>query len=151
MQRMVREVDLDAGGAPMPPETSAKSPSPVDVAVGVNVRLWRMAKGLSQTQLADRLGVTFQQVQKYELGSNRIPMGRLVKIAAVLGVPIAVLFEGTDATEPSRTLLALVSDARAFRLAVAFAAIKDSASRLMLVNMVEKIASTVPQLQRDRR
>jgi transcriptional regulator with XRE-family HTH domain len=48
-----------------------------------------MAKGLSQAQLGNRLGVTFQQVQKYEVGSNRIGTGRLVKLAAVLGIPIA--------------------------------------------------------------
>ena len=135
---------------PMPARKSAKSPSPIDLTVGRNVRVWRMAKGLSQAQLANRLGVTFQQVQKYETGGNRIPTGRLVKLAAILGVPIAALFEGTDAAEPSRSLLALVSDRRSFRLAHAFAAIKDNRCRLSLVNMVEKIAASVPQSKRRR-
>jgi transcriptional regulator with XRE-family HTH domain len=134
----------------MPAKKSPKRPSAVDVTVGRNVRVWRMAKGLSQAQLAIRLGVTFQQVQKYETGGNRIPTGRLVKLAAILGVPIAALFEGTDAAEPSRSLLALVSDRRSFRLARAFAAVKDNRCRLSLVNMVEKIAASVPQSKRRR-
>jgi transcriptional regulator with XRE-family HTH domain len=130
---------------------TAKRPSPIDVAVGRNVRIWRMARGLSQAQLASRLGVTFQQLQKYEFGANRIGTGRLVKVAAVLRVPITALFEGTDAADPSRSLLALLADVRAFRLAHAFAAIKDSACRLSLVNLVEKMATTVPQSNRGRR
>lgn len=129
---------------------SAKSPSHVDVAVGRNVRIWRMARGLSQAELAKRLGVTFQQVQKYETGDNRLPSGRLAKLAANLGVPISALLEGTDAAEPSRSLLALVSDARSFRLAHAFAAITDTKCRVSLVNLVETIAAAVPQEKRSR-
>src|SRR6201984_1606895 len=117
-----------------------KKPSSIDIAVGRNVRIWRMARGMSQAQLASRLGVTFQQLQKYEVGANRIGTGRLVKVAAVLGIPIATLFEGAD-TDPSRSMLALVSDARAFRLAQAFAAIKNGTLRLSLVYMVEKVAA----------
>jgi len=128
-----------------------KRPSAVDVTIGRNVRIWRMVKGLSQARLANRLGLTFQQVQKYESGGNRIPTGRLVKLAAILRVPISALFEGTDAAEPSRSLLALVSDRRSFRLAHAFAAIKDNTCRVSLVNLVEKIAASVPQSKRRGR
>jgi transcriptional regulator with XRE-family HTH domain len=141
-----RGIDMAAKRARIP----AKRPSPIDVAVGRNVRIWRMAKGLSQAQLANRLGVTFQQIQKYEVGANRIGTGRLVKLAAILGVPIAALFDGSDAADASRSLLALIADKRAFRLARAFAAIKDSTVRGSLVNMVEKIAITVPQPKRNR-
>ena len=130
---------------------SAKSPSPVDVTVARNVRVWRMAKGLSQARLANRLGVTFQQVQKYEIGANRIGTGRLVKIAAILGVPISALFQGTDAAGPSQSLLALLSDRRSFRLAHAFAAIKDNTCRVSLVNLVEKIAASLPRSKRRGR
>jgi transcriptional regulator with XRE-family HTH domain len=105
---------------------------------------------MSQAQLASRLGVTFQQLQKYEVGTNRIGTGRLMKIASVLGIPIATLFDGAD-TDPSRSLLALVADARAFRLAHAFAAIDNSTLRLSLVYLVEKIAGAVPQPQRRTR
>ena len=127
-----------------------KRPTFIDIAVGRNVRIWRMAKGLSQAQLANRLGVTFQQVQKYEVGSNRLGTGRLVKLAAILGIPIAALFDGAEGTDPARSLLALIADKRAFRLAHAFAAIEDSTLRLSLVNLVEQIATAVPQPQRRR-
>jgi transcriptional regulator with XRE-family HTH domain len=125
----------------MPAKTSPRSPSTVDVAVGRNVRSWRIARGLSQTQLGSRLGVSYQQVQKYETGGGRIATGRLVKIAAVLGVPISALFEGTGRADPSQSLLALLSDSRSFRLARAFAAIKHRRARLSLVNLVENIAA----------
>jgi transcriptional regulator with XRE-family HTH domain len=135
----------------MPAKRSARSPSTVDVAVGRNVRSWRIARGMSQTQLGNRLGISFQQVQKYEIGRNRIPTGRLVKTAAALGVPISALFQGTDAADPSQSLLALVSDSRSFRLAHAFAAIKHRSARLWLVNLVENIAAAVPRPKRRRR
>src|SRR5215475_12970074 len=77
-----------------------KGPNPVDVEVGRRVRLQRMSAGMSQTQLGDKIGVTFQQIQKYEKGKNRIGAGRLTHIAAALHVPIAVFFDG--ATEASR-------------------------------------------------
>jgi transcriptional regulator with XRE-family HTH domain len=129
-----------------------KRPSPVDVAVGRNVRLWRIARGLSQADLAKRLGITFQQVQKYEIGANRMSTGRLVKAAAILGVPMSAFFEGVDEREPMQALLA---DNRAFRLAQAFAAIKNTTLRLTLVVLVEKIAAAAPtgskQARRRRR
>jgi transcriptional regulator with XRE-family HTH domain len=106
---------------------------------------------MSQKQLGNRLGVSFQQLQKYESGVNRIPTGRLVKSAATLGVPISALFEGTGRADASQSLLALVSDSRSFRLAHAFAAIKHGTARLSLVNLVENIAAAVPQPKRRRR
>ena len=123
----------------------------VDIAVGRNVRIWRMARGLTQAQLADRIGITFQQLQKYEIGGNRIPTGRLVKLAGILDVPISALFEGTNGAEPPRSLLALIADSRSFRLAHAFAAIENSAMRLSLVSLVEKIAAGVPQAKPRRK
>jgi transcriptional regulator with XRE-family HTH domain len=109
----------------------------------------RTARGMSQAQLASRLGVTFQQLQKYEVGANRIGTGRLVKVATVLGIPIATLFDGAD-TDPSRSLLALISDSRSFRLAQAFAAIHNSNLRLSLVYLVEKLAAAVPPETKKR-
>jgi transcriptional regulator with XRE-family HTH domain len=124
-----------------------KRPSGVDVAVGRNVRLWRITRGLSQADLAKRLGVTFQQLQKYEVGANRVSTGRLVKAAAVLGVPMSAFFEGVHDHDSAQALLA---DNRAFRLAHAFAAIKNTTLRLTLVVMVEKIAAATPPERRRR-
>ncbi|HEV2955531.1 MAG TPA: helix-turn-helix transcriptional regulator [Xanthobacteraceae bacterium] len=130
---------------------SAKRPSSIDITVGRNVRIRRMARGMSQAQLANRLGLTFQQVQKYEVGTNRIGTGRLVKIAAILGIPVAALLEGAEGAERSASLLSLVGDRRSFRLADAFAAIKNNNLRLSIVNLVEKIAAAVPQPKRRSR
>lgn len=72
------------------------APNPVDVHVGRRVRLRRRELGVSQGWLADRLGLTFQQVQKYERGSNRISASKLYQIASVLEAPITYFFEGLD-------------------------------------------------------
>jgi transcriptional regulator with XRE-family HTH domain len=135
----------------MPAKRPPKRPTSIDIAVGRNVRIRRMAEGLSQAQLASRLGITFQQVQKYEVGANRIGTGRLVRIAAILDIPIAALLEGTAGADPAGSLLALIDDRRSFRLANAFAAIEDRTARLSIVNLVEQIATAVPQPKRRRR
>ena len=72
-------------------------PSPVDVHVGRQVRLYRTVAGLSQTQLAESIGLTFQQVQKYERGGNRISASKLVQISQVLGTPVTAFFDGLEA------------------------------------------------------
>ena len=72
-------------------------------AVGNNVRTLRTAAGMSQTQLGDIIGVTFQQVQKYEKGTNRLSAGRLAVIADLFGVPISLLFQGVASKEEDPT------------------------------------------------
>ena len=79
------QVDLDAA--------NPRKPNPVDVHVGGRVRLRRMLLGMSQEKLGEHLGLTFQQVQKYEKGANRIGASRLFDIARVLDVPIGYFFE----------------------------------------------------------
>src|SRR5215472_10591909 len=69
---------------------------PGDTEVAKRVRALRLQRGLSQTELGEVLGVTFQQVQKYERGTNRISAGRLYRIAGVLEVPVAFFYEGLD-------------------------------------------------------
>ena len=71
-----------------------KSPNPIDRHVGTRVRMRRMMLGMSQTALGDALGITFQQVQKYEKGTNRISASRLQQACDILQVPIAFFFEG---------------------------------------------------------
>src|SRR3981081_2626558 len=73
----------------------AKRIEPVDKLVGQNIRIFRMAKGISQTELGNSVGVTFQQIQKYEKGANRVGSSRLAKIAAILKVPISHFFDNS--------------------------------------------------------
>jgi transcriptional regulator with XRE-family HTH domain len=73
---------------------SSKSPNPVDLHVGGRVRMRRKMLGVSQERLAEALGLTFQQVQKYERGANRISASKLYEIARFLSAPIAYFFEG---------------------------------------------------------
>jgi len=77
-----------------------KSPDPIDVHVGQRVRARRKMLGLSQTQLGKELGVTFQQVQKYERGTNRIGSSRLFRMSTTLDVPVAYFFEGAETKLP---------------------------------------------------
>jgi transcriptional regulator with XRE-family HTH domain len=77
--------------------TSAKkSPQLADVAIGANIRTLRVVRGLSQEKLGDAIGVTFQQVQKYEKGTNRVGGSRAIQIAAALGVRVAELYQGVE-------------------------------------------------------
>jgi len=76
------------------PPASAATPDPIDVSIGSRLRLRRLAMGFSQETLARSLGITFQQIQKYERGTNRIFASRLFHLARVLRVPIAYFFQG---------------------------------------------------------
>lgn len=78
----------------MSPDSKRKSPNPVDVHVGSRVRLRRMLVGLSQEKLGESMGLTFQQIQKYEKGVNRIGASRLYRLSQVLDVPVQFFFEG---------------------------------------------------------
>jgi transcriptional regulator with XRE-family HTH domain len=127
---------------------SVKRPDPVDVEVGHRIRIERLARGLSQTALANQLGVTFQQVQKYEKGVNRVGAGRLTKIAEALGVAVGTFFTGKEIldTEQGRTAgevspLKLLTVSGAFRLLRAYADIEDSNLRRSIVELVEQISS----------
>jgi transcriptional regulator with XRE-family HTH domain len=73
-----------------------KKPDPVDLHVGSLLRTLRTLHGLSQAELAERLDITFQQLQKYETGSNRTTAGRLWRASKILGVPISYFFDGLD-------------------------------------------------------
>lgn len=76
------------------------TPDPVDTHVGSRLRLRRTMLGLSQTELANKVGLTFQQVQKYEAGANRVSASRLFHIAEALGVPVSFFFD--DMNRPDR-------------------------------------------------
>ncbi|ARO28167.1 MULTISPECIES: helix-turn-helix transcriptional regulator [Rhizobium] len=74
-------------------------PDPVDIIVGRNIRQLRAIRRVSQLELGEALGLTFQQIQKYEKGTNRVSASKLHQIAVFLGVEISALFEGTDISE----------------------------------------------------
>jgi len=127
-----------------------KAPNPIDKHVGSRVRMRRMMLGMSQEKLGDALGLTFQQVQKYEKGSNRIGASRLQHIAQILQVPVSFFFDGGPAAEGSRGVSATaspdyLSDFLATRdglaLAKAFMAINDKKLRRCVVALVEEIVS----------
>lgn len=124
-----------------------KLPNPVDVHVGARVRMRRMLVGMSQEKLGESLGLTFQQVQKYEKGSNRIGASRLYQIGSVLGVPIEFFFEGLErdqaadgADHGARFDTELLSSAEGIQLNSAFFAISDPRLRKRLLDLVKAMA-----------
>ena len=124
-----------------------RSANSVDHHVGSRVRLRRLELGLSQEKLADQLGITFQQVQKYERGTNRIGASRLHQIALVLQAPITYFFEGASDIAPPHTkdaspLTQALSDPATMRLVRAFANIGDATLRQKAVGIIEAIAET---------
>lgn len=101
-------------------------PDPVDIIVGRNVRQLRGRRRVSQLELGDALGLTFQQIQKYEKGTNRVSASKLHQIAVFLGVDISSLFEGTDITHfPSRIELS----PEAYELAVNYDRLNSPAGK----------------------
>ena len=130
----------------------------IDKHVGSRVRMRRLMLGMSQTKLADAIGLTFQQVQKYEKGSNRMGASRLQQIARVLQVPIPFFFEGAPnlGALPKGTMavpsVTYVSDFLAtsdgLTLTKAYMHIKDAKVRRRIVDLVEQIADC-QRLSRD--
>jgi transcriptional regulator with XRE-family HTH domain len=126
-----------------------KAPNPIDKHVGSRVRMRRMMLSMSQEKLGDALGLTFQQVQKYEKGTNRIGASRLQQISLILQVPVAFFFEGAP-PPPGRPLgmgeapsPAYVTDFLAttdgLALVRAFMRIENSKLRRRLVELVEEM------------
>ena len=129
-----------------------KSPNPVDKHVGSRVRMRRMLVGMSQEKLGEALDVTFQQIQKYEKGTNRIGASRLHQIATTLGVPIAFLYEGAPELDPAAggfseagapTYVAdFMTTSEGLHLMKAFVRIKDARIRRRLVDLAAALAGT---------
>ncbi len=92
------------------PKPPAEGPDPIDVHVGKMVRARRRAIGVSQHDLAAAIGVTFQQVQKYELGSNRVSASKLFAIARALGVPVASFFNDLEEAGADPSVLSEFGD-----------------------------------------
>ena len=117
---------------------------PVDVLVGKRVRAARLAAGMTQTKLASKLGITFQQVQKYEKGATRLGASRLTEIAAAVGRPVASFFEGTDnaaAVVKGDAMFHLATAPGGLRLAQAFLAIDNMKLRAAIVTLVKHMSA----------
>jgi len=116
----------------------------IDKVIGRNIRIHRLAKKMSQTELGDQLGVSFQQVQKYENGTNRVGSGRLYQIAAILGLHVSTFFKGGERADKGGDsgLLDLLAEPQSVRLMRAFSRITDNAVRRSLVQLAEKFAKT---------
>jgi transcriptional regulator with XRE-family HTH domain len=122
-------------------KSTTKSTNSHDIEVGQRIRARRMAKGMSQTELGEMLGVTFQQVQKYEKGLNRVGAGRLVRVAEALDVPIPFFFGVTDSgTEDTRAILGFLDTSYSLRLLRAFSRIPQTHVQRAVVELVESIA-----------
>ncbi len=128
-----------------------KVPNPIDVHVGSRVRLRRMMLGMSQEKLGGQLGITFQQVQKYEKGTNRIGASRLQHIATILNVPVAFFFEDAPGTpEPGSgfgesqsegLVVGFLSSTEGLALNKAFVRIQDAKVRRKVVELVTALAA----------
>jgi transcriptional regulator with XRE-family HTH domain len=121
---------------------TGRKPDPLDAVVGTRIRALRVSRGLSQSDLAEQIGVTFQQVQKYEKGANRVGASRLSQIADVLGVAVGELFEqsrqrSSDADSPFKLLV----EPGAVRVLKAYVQTTDPRLRRAIVNLIEGIAS----------
>lgn len=130
---------------------SVKSPDPVDRHVGNRIRMRRIMLAMSQEKLGEAIGLTFQQVQKYEKGTNRVSASRLQQIADILQVSVAFLFEGAPGAalmangfgeSPSPTYAVdFLATSDGLALARAFTRITDAKLRRSIVEMVEQIAA----------
>lgn len=144
--------DDQAGGDESDVERSSRKPNPIDAHVGTRVRLRRMLLGMSQEKLGEHLGLTFQQVQKYEKGVNRIGASRLFDLARVLGVPVQFFYDlapadAIDAApqpgfaeQPAESyVIEFLSTREGLELNKAFVRITDPKVRRSVVDLVRSL------------
>lgn len=128
-----------------------KKPNPIDIHVGSRIRLRRTMLGMSQEKLGESLGITFQQIQKYEKGTNRVGASRLQNISGILNVPVSFFFEdapGDSAGQPgmaeassSNYVVDFLSSSEGLQLNRAFVKITDPKVRRRLVDLVKALAA----------
>ncbi len=130
-----------------------KQADPIDAHVGNRVRLRRMLVGMSQEKLGEMLNLTFQQVQKYEKGVNRIGAGRLFRIARILNVDVPYFFQevqdNLSSTQPgfaeeasAPPVMEFVSSGEGLQLSLAFMKIKDAKMRKRVLELVKSMADS---------
>ena len=129
----------------------AKAATPMDALVGSRLRTRRKQLRISQERLGKEVGVSFQQVQKYENGTNRIGAGRLFEVARILDVPIDFFYEGVSRGTEERTgdaappVMEFVSSGEGLQLSLAFMKIKDAKVRKRMLDLVKSLAEEEDQ------
>ncbi|GKX32989.1 MAG: putative HTH-type transcriptional regulator R00410 [Rhizobiaceae bacterium MnEN-MB40S] len=129
-----------------------KKPNPIDIHVGSRIRLRRTMLGMSQEKLGEALGITFQQIQKYEKGTNRVGASRLQNIASILNVPVSFFFEdapgdpstgrgGSSEASSSNYVVDFLSSSEGLQLNRAFVKIEDPKVRRKIVDLVKSLAA----------
>jgi transcriptional regulator with XRE-family HTH domain len=128
-----------------------KKPNPIDIHVGSRIRLRRTMLGMSQEKLGESLGITFQQIQKYEKGTNRVGASRLQNISNILTVPVSFFFEDAPGEQPSSSGMAeasssnyvvdFLSSSEGLQLNRAFVKIADAKVRRKIVDLVKALAA----------
>ncbi len=129
--------------------SGTKRPNDVDVYVGSRVRMRRKMLGMSQEKLGDQLGITFQQIQKYEKGTNRVGASRLQNISEILDVPVSFFFPPSESSEsPSdgslydqKALMEFLATSEGIELNKAFSQIHDTKVRRQVIALVRSIAA----------
>src|SRR6266404_3135054 len=118
----------------------AKTPDPLDVMVGAKIRIFRTHRGMSQSDLAGKIGVAFQQVQKYERGINRVAASRLSRIEDVLGISIGELFESSDEKSArSKYRFRMLDEQDALPVLNSFSRTSDPRVRRSIAQRVESV------------
>lgn len=129
-----------------------KKPNPIDIHVGSRIRLRRTMLGMSQEKLGEALGITFQQIQKYEKGTNRVGASRLQNISSILNVPVSFFFEdapgdpstgqpGASEASSSNYVVDFLSSSEGLQLNRAFVKIDDPKVRRKIVDLVKALAA----------
>ena len=149
---MIKEKDEDVSEEEVESERGSRRPNPMDAHVGTRVRLRRMLLGMSQEKLGEHLGLTFQQVQKYEKGVNRIGASRLFDLSRVLGVPVQFFYDEAPASMVQETsapgfsdrpaesyVVEFLSTREGLELNKAFAKISDPKVRRSIVELVRSL------------
>lgn len=132
-----------------------KKPNPTDVHVGSRIRLRRNLLGMSQERLGEKLGITFQQIQKYEKGTNRVGASRLQAIATILGVPVSFFFEHAPGGEagaagghpPDVSAVSAIdfcTSSEGLQLNRAFIRVRDPKVRRRIIELVKSLATDDP-------
>jgi len=122
-------------------EIKPRRTSRANVEFGKRIRLRRVEQKISQAELAEKLGVSFQQVQKYEKGVNRVGSARLQQIASALSVPVSFFYDDTDSKSREVESLLFLDSSLSLRLLRAYAKIKDQVVQRQLVSLMELIAA----------